>query len=382
MKYIAPALLSLALASCHRPPTLPGDFEGPSGPGAGNQTILSFQQIHVGETHACALVNSGRALCWGSGGDLGDGKMEDQPTPVRVEGPLVFGKLDASGFTCGVTTNQQAWCWGSNTHGRLGDGTAQYQPFPTEVSTSSRLRVITTGSLHSCGITTEDELLCWGSNQAGQLGTHPDTLSLLPLLMAPATRFRTADAGGLRTCAIEEGGATRCWGYDFGEDMVEIPGGIAFEQISLGGDHACGLDAEGRAWCFGGNSEGQLGDGTYDSTPPPGPPVPVATDERFVAISAGESHTCAITEGGDAWCWGADHFGQLGDGDKTFGGDPDNKNVPTLVIRQNQFILFTTITAGRWASCGTTLNGRGFCWGRGTGSSIRPNSNLPVEIGF
>ncbi|MDX1395326.1 MAG: hypothetical protein R3195_13095 [Gemmatimonadota bacterium] len=378
-------LLALALSGCQRGPTITGDFEGPRGPGPGNQSILAFQQIFAGETHSCALVNSGKALCWGSAGDLGDTSMEDQDTPVRVEGPQTFGHLDASAFTCGTTTNQQAWCWGVNTKGRLGDGTTEYRPFPTEVATASRLRQITTGTQHACGITTDDRLLCWGTNIDGQLGAHPDTMSVLPVELAPMTRFRSVDAGGLRTCAVEDGGATVCWGDGLGLGQTEIQGGIAFEHLTVGGQHVCGLDAEGRAWCFGTNLEGQLGDGSFDSTPITGPPVPVLTEERFVGISAGESHTCAITEEGAGWCWGSDSLGQLGDGGSgstPFGGDPTRNNLPTLVITENSFIDFTTITAGRWTSCATTANGRGFCWGRGTGSGSIPDSTVPVEIGF
>ncbi|MFV1987120.1 MAG: RCC1 domain-containing protein [Gemmatimonadota bacterium] len=376
---LAIVFLSVLAAGCSNLPTFPSDATPP--PGGGNQTVLSFQQVFAGSTHSCTLANGGRALCWGSGGDLGDGTTRSQPTPVRVQGPQTFRELDVSSYTCGTTTNDQAWCWGTNSQGRLGDGTADYRPFPTAVSTKRRFGRITTGAVHTCAVSLENEMWCWGSNRFGQLSSHPDTLSLLPIPVAPTRRFVTVDAGGLRTCAIETSGDTYCWGEAFGTALVNVSGPIEFASITLGGVHACGLTAAGEAFCFGSNTEGQLGNGTFLSTAVEGPPVPVDTEERFVAISAGEFHTCAVTAEGAAWCWGRDDLGQLGDGDPRSGSDTARKPSPTLVLTENTFIDFLTISAGRFLSCATTADGRGFCWGFGTGSATTPFSTSPVEIG-
>jgi alpha-tubulin suppressor-like RCC1 family protein len=369
--------IAVLMFGCTDPLTFPGN--GTSPPGDNNQTILSFQSVSVGSTHSCALANAGRALCWGSGGDLGDGTMLSRATPVLVEGPQRFGELDASSFTCGVTTNDVAWCWGTNESGRLGDGTTDYQPFPTRVSTGLRFPRITTGSVHTCGLTETAELWCWGSNRFSQLSTHPDTVSLVPIRVAPAQRFAVVDGGGIWTCAIDIAGSTWCWGDQYGPTPTETSGGPEFVTITLGGVHACGLTVDGEAYCFGSNTEGQLGNGTLISTPLGGPPVAVDTEERFVAISAGEFHTCAITAAGAGWCWGRDDVGQLGDGGT--GGTGAKALSPVRVVTQNTFIAFSTISAGRFASCATTANGRAFCWGFGTGSASRPSSMTPVEVG-
>jgi len=191
------------------------------------------------------------------------------------------------------------------------------------------------------------------------------------------------DAGGLRTCGIADTGDTYCWGEDFGADLVRITGSVRFTSLTLGGQHACGLTADGQAFCFGGNTEGQLGDGTFVSSTLTGPPVPVQTDLRFIAISAGEFHTCAVTADGEAWCWGRDDLGQLGDGDPRPGEAPDpaKKPLPSMVRPDNTFIRFSSISSGRFISCATTPKARAFCWGFGTGSASQTFSTHPVELG-
>ncbi len=355
--------------------------EGGSGPSSGNQSILFYEVAIAGSTHGCALVNGGRALCWGSGGDLGDGTEESSDTPVRVQGPQLFAQLDLNSFSCGVTTNQQAWCWGNNAEGRLGDGTAASRSLPTEVDTPLRFAHVTIGSVHGCALTIQGALHCWGSNRFGQLASHPDTLSLRPIPVAPAMSFRAVDAGGLQTCAVDANDAVWCWGGPWGASLTQVQGSPVFSQISVGDQHACGLTSDGEAFCFGENTEGQLGDSTFVSTSLGGPPVRGATAERFVELSAGVFHTCALTDAGSGHCWGRDDLGQLGDGDPSNGADPGRKPFPTRVRPPNSFITFKSISAGRFTSCATSPEGKGYCWGFGTGSASRPFSTSAVEIG-
>jgi len=352
-------------------------------PGQGNQTVIRFDEVVAGSTHGCALVNGGRAVCWGMGGDVGDGTQIERATPVRVQGPQTFAMLDLDSYTCGVTTNQRAWCWGTNTEGRLGDGTAEYRGLPTSVLTNVQFTRITTGAIHTCAISTDREMYCWGSNRFNQLGVRPDTLSLVPVRVAVGRTFATVDAGGLHTCGIADTGDTYCWGADYGANLVRIDGSVRFVSLTLGGQHACGLTSAGEAFCFGSNTEGQLGDGTFVSSPLTGPPVPVQTDLRFVGLSAGEFHTCGVTAEGAAWCWGRDDLGQLGDGDPPPGAapDPSRKPLPTKVLTQNTFMRFATISSGRFISCSTTPDRRAFCWGFGTGSASKAFSTRPVELG-
>src|SRR5688572_11487213 len=85
----------------------------------------------------------------------------------------------------------------------------------------------------------------------------------------------------------------------------------AQQSVTVGFQHACGLDAQGRAFCWGPNSEGELGDGTDSARVAP---TRVAGNQTFASIAAGHRHTCALTAEGQAYCWGSNTTGALGDG--------------------------------------------------------------------
>ncbi len=377
-RWIAVWALPLSFYGCFESVTAGGT----TGPGSGNQSSVTFRQALAGNTHGCALVNGGVALCWGSGGDLGDGTLTESESPVRVQGPQIFEKLDLSSHSCGITTGLfggQGWCWGENTSGRLGDGTSEARLIPTAIDTPLSFLDITAGGVHSCAISTDEELYCWGSNGFQQLLAHPDTFSVSPVALADGTKFKRVDAGGLQTCAIDLADGVHCWGGGWGGTLQQVASTPVFDRFSVGERHACGLTADGEAFCFGENTEGQLGDGTFDQDPLGSPPVAVATELRFLDISAGSLHTCAITMDGEAYCWGGDGLGQLGDGRVT--NEPGKKNLPSLATPDNSFVDFVTISAGRFSSCAVTDRQTGYCWGFGTGSAAQPFSHTPVQIG-
>jgi alpha-tubulin suppressor-like RCC1 family protein len=100
-------------------------------------TTRRFQYVKPGEWHTCALALSGAALCWGlnTDGQLGTGGSATA-TPTLVAGGHIFDVLAAppvGRHTCGVTTGHQAFCWGDNAAGQLGDGTLTDRPTPVGV---------------------------------------------------------------------------------------------------------------------------------------------------------------------------------------------------------------------------------------------------------
>jgi alpha-tubulin suppressor-like RCC1 family protein len=137
-----------------------------------------------------------------------------------------------------------------------------------------------------------------------------------------------------------------------------------FLSIAAGGAHSCGISMANRAYCWGSNNLGQVGNGT--STLQFNTPQPVSGNLTLVSVSTGMYHTCALNGAGAAYCWGWNAFGQLGDGSTT------NRAVPVLV---SGGITFASITAGGNSavshSCGLTPTGAAFCWGR----------NLDGELG-
>lgn len=180
-----------------------------------------------------------------------------------------------------------------------------------------------------------------------------------------ALQFSTLSAGYFQTCGLATDGRAWCWGMnDFGTlgDGTRLthtrPAAVAstrqFTMLDSGAGHTCALTAQGEAFCWGRNDEGQAGDGTFQDRLIP---VPVATAVRFQSISAGHAHTCALSVGGDAYCWGDDIRGQLGDG-PTVG--TTKSALPVLVHAPAPF---KSIMAGYYQSCALTSNGQAYCWG-------------------
>lgn len=148
----------------------------------------------------------------------------------------------------------------------------------------------------------------------------------------------------------------------------------AFAQIDGGGTHSCGLTSGGAAWCWGRNPAGQLGDSTASATL-----VPVAVFQTgwstFAQITAGAQHTCAIDGSGAPWCWGYNADGRLGDGTTNLGLAP--------VLVQGSLTL-ASVSAGGAHTCGLDSSGLAYCWGSNTYGQIGDNSTTfassPVAV--
>jgi alpha-tubulin suppressor-like RCC1 family protein len=271
---------------------------------------------------------TGQAWCWGHNneGDLGDGDVTglNKFLPVRVEINAEFDRLSASWHTCGLLTDGRAYCWGPDFHGGLGDGIRTYfgHGVVAVEGDLTFLDVATGASEFSCGIVVGGAAHCWGRGDRGQLGNLSTTSESVPVPVSGGRSYTAVAAGPLYVCAIEVGGALYCWGDNVGGQLgngstssslepAPVSGGLTFASVSAGGIHACGITADGSMYCWGNNQYGQLGDG---STTPSTTPREVLAGYSMVEVSAGLGHTCGISADGSAHCWGRNDSGQLGDG--------------------------------------------------------------------
>lgn len=358
---------------------------------------LRFALIRVGTLHTCALTPEGRAYCWGSG-RLGTGATASSPVPVAVAGELAFTDLTVGpAHACGVARDGRAHCWGRNADGELGDGTTQERQTPTPVSGGLTFRMLSAGSDFTCGIATTGSAYCWGKNGEGQLGNGTETPSSAPVAVASDIEFVQITAGDLRTCARTGEGRVYCWGNNAGywsalgdgtdldrHTPTPVAGDLRFTDVSLRSRHACGLTSGGQAYCWGGNSCGEVGDGSWGNirTVPsavrsPGTvtdsatsdcnlralsrtPVPKAGElapvqaAEFTQLAPGGSHTCALDLAGRASCWGSNREGQLGDSSTM------RSRVPRAVVGG---LTFVQIASGTDRTCGVTGEGDAYCWG-------------------
>ena len=86
-------------------------------------------------------------------------------------------------------------------------------------------------------------------------------------------------------------------------------------QVATGENHTCALTTAGGVLCWGHNTSGQVGDGS--ATPRLTPVAVTGLGSGVQALTAGDSHTCALTTAGAVLCWGDNFSGQLGDGSTT-----------------------------------------------------------------
>lgn len=294
--------------------------------------------------------------------------------------------------TCAVTASNDAYCWGQNPNGQLGNGTTAnaLTPVPVAGLQSNTTTLMTTGA-HSCAVTLTNAAVCWGTNTWGQLGDGTTTNRSVTTTVSGLTSGVTGlSAGDNHTCALVLSGV-KCWGNNYqGQLGSGIPGGTSYVPLDVigftgpvhgltsGDYHNCVITAANGAICWGYNLRGQLGDG---STTDRSMPVPVfGLSNGVSSISAGTSssggsHTCAVVNGG-AKCWGSNQFGQLGDGSTT------DRLIPTDVLGLTQNVI--AISAGWNHTCAVMSTGMALCWGRNTygalgdGSTIDRTSPVPV----
>ncbi len=301
--------------------------------------------VSAGFDHTCALTTGGGIKCWGYNGvgQLGNGTITESHTPVDVSG--FTSGVAAVSVDCALTTVGGVKCWGWNDLGQLGNGTSSGPQLcigghacsstPVDVSgLTSGVAAVSVGVYHTCALTTGGGVKCWGANSAGELGNG--TSSGPQLCGGVACSTTPVDVSGLTS----------------GVAAVSV-------SVSAAGGHACALTMGGGVKCWGANSAGQLGNGTATNTGCYCIPTPVDVSgltSGVAAVSAGDSHTCALTTGGGAKCWGSNHSGQLGNVNCCAGS-----STPVDVSGLTSGVA--AVSAGGGHTCALTTGGGVKCWG-------------------
>jgi alpha-tubulin suppressor-like RCC1 family protein len=184
---------------------------------------------------------------------------------------------------------------------------------------------ISAGSYHTCAMTAS-QVFCWGYNVYGQLGSgnrfdYNNPVAVLGI-NHPPTRLTT---GTNHSCAIQDNGVLKCWGFNRNGQLgngtrddatiataLEGVGSTDFTEVSAGDRHSCAITNTGEVMCWGLNENGQLGDGTITLSTTP--ILVIGLDQPATAIALGDTHSCVIMENESVQCWGSNGNGQLGDG--------------------------------------------------------------------
>jgi hypothetical protein len=376
-------------------------------------------QIAAGDSHTCALTGLGNIYCWGSNsnGQLGVDPVKSPRSSSAVlvasgvaGNGIVFSQVAAGGNqTCALSNESVAYCWGSNASGQLGDGTTKDSSVPLPVLVGgARLAFghITTSANHTCAAEGPEgglewgSVYCWGDDSFGQLG---NTSAAAPL---PGTKIYPTPMRVLRVAGDSRG----------------LAGLQLIQRLVSGPNHTCGITIYGNYYCWGDNSQDQLGIvtgppgrgnamidysnyyiGMYSSTDFGDPPGgsgqvtfsagPVTYTSGSVAaaspqIVSGSNHVCVLPTGGgcdgrdrrSACCWGNNGSGQLGP-DGPSGVSPTWVGVAPVPARA----FFNELAAGGDHTCGVSSDGEIYCWGDNSygqlGRGKGPSTPVPQMVG-
>lgn len=264
-------------------------------------------------------------------------------------------------FSCALFSGD-VYCWGYNGnntnvyngYGQLGDGTNTFRSSPGKVvGIPSGIQFLTTGDTQACAAT-QAEVYCWGSAYSGERGNNSTDFNAMPTKVVglPAAGISDIEAGGYYTCAVISGDVY-CWGSGYGLTPVKIQGiPFAVKQLATGWSHNCVTDNID-VYCWGTNDNGQLGDGTTVSSNVPVQVAGLPQGGQVRALSAGYKTTCVVSNG-DAYCWGNNGYGQLGDGTTT------SQVAPQKVQGLANGLL--SVSAGDSFTC-AYMTSSAYCWG-------------------
>lgn len=317
-----------------------GIYDQFANPLAGIQ--VTFETTGPGSTieHTSAVTDRdglASAGAWTVGTELGTytvtARIAEIETPLvfttRVNGPFTVSSMAAGpDVTCAIASAGATYCWG--------DRFAS----PVRIQGDEHFVALTVGSGFACGLIESGTAYCWGRSLGG-------------------------DASNMNQSSIIGGVPTR------------VNSSVAFSAVSAGGTLVCGLGLDHRAYCWGANDYGQLGD---SSTTGRAYPMPVSGDQTFVSLAAGDTHACGVTSTGETYCWGRDDALQLGDPSKDtcrtleyddyyYYYDPivvetACSSVPRRVSGVPQLVAVSAANG----TCGLTSDGGTYCWGNAHGA--------------
>ncbi len=334
---------------------------------------LAVERLNSGWYHVLAISRDGLLYTWGENdnGQLGTGSLDDQYAGTPREGVWIAAD-GGSRHSCGVRADGTLWCTGANVHGQLGTGDVDGRSVFTQVAADATRDLdnpwvdVACGGLHTCALKRDGSIWCFGSAVAGQLGLGPpegDVLLPTRIEVGTLANWASVVAQARFTCGVAEDDASLwCWGDnsngqlglgDADRDDRHTPQLVMattrWTVVAVSALHACGIDDMGSLSCWGGGGSGRLGVGDESDR---GSPTRVGAD--WADVATGFEHTCAVTRAGGLSCWGDGRRGQLGLGDER------SYATPQVVGGASDW---AHVVSGYYHGCGLDTAGTVLCWG-------------------
>lgn len=240
---------------------------------------------------------------------------------------------------------------------------------------------VSVGNEFTCALDVQRSAWCWGRDDAGQggngydgresrtiFGDIPSGGLTRPTVVAGSHLFSQISAAALSACGLDAEGRAWCWGSNEEGQLgkgsarprvayspVAVAGDHVFSQVAMGMLHTCALDLNGQTWCWGRDVLGETGSQSGNGVSSVFTPIALRQPGRFVRLALGEVHSCALDESGAAWCWGWGGEGQLGTGK-----DEQDSSLPLQVAGNHTFVGLATASR---TTCGIDTAGSAWCWG-------------------
>lgn len=378
---------------------------------AGNAVPVEFAAsirqpgIAVGLAHNLAWTSDGTLWAWGynSDGELGDNSTtsRDKPVPVRrAPGMGRIAKAAAAGYhSVAVDDEGVVWAWGQNGYGQLGNNTTMQSNVPVRVLfpvNTPPITAVACGRNHTLALDENGGVWAWGNNGSGRLGngnTSPHSSIPVavtkPLGMGTVVALAASDASSY---ALDDSGEVWAWGYNGNGQLgignftpqttpvqVHTSTGLpAIVSLAANGSHVLARAANGAVWAWGYNGYGQLGIGSTTQQTRPQPITSGLTSSRF--LGTGSDHSLGVANTGDAWAWGDNGTGQLGNNSTT------QSTSPTQVFSVSGGLEnVLQIAGGDWHSLALKEDGTLWAWGNNSqgrlGVGTTPSQSLvPVQV--
>ncbi|MBH9971407.1 InlB B-repeat-containing protein [Bifidobacterium sp. W8109] len=328
-------------------------------------------------------------------------------------------------FSLAVGSDGNAYAWGDNTYGQLGDGTTTQRITPNivrkpaGVPTDFTYVQVSAGKWHSLAVGSDGYVYAWGSNQHGQLGNNTATNSSVPVRVRDPTsptdpnkglKAIQVSAGDEHSLALDSNGYVYAWGWnDNGRlgnnttadssfpvrvrdptSSTDPSKGLKAVQVSAGWHHSLAVGNDGYTYDWGLNNYGQLGNTSKNSSTVPvrvrDPTSPTDANKGLKAtqVSAGYSHSLAVGSDGYTYAWGLNNYGQLGNSNTADSTVPVRVRDPASPKDTSKGLKATAINAGGEHSLAVGSNGYAYAWGwnlyRQLGDGTTSNSSVPVPV--
>ncbi|WP_141731573.1 RCC1 domain-containing protein [Oligoflexus tunisiensis] len=338
--------------------------------------------------HSCFIDGMSEVYCWGDSesGALGSGAVASSSVPLKVTSTDVTGKIielsSGSYHNCVINAQGEVYCWGSSTRINSEPQSVAAVTEPTRIHfpNNSKISNISSGHYHTCAVSEEGQVYCWGINVSGELGSGDTESSIVPVGIAVSETFKSVHSSEGYTCGLTTAGDVYCWGYgslgqlgpnvekslspvkiDFGSD-------IKLSKVSAGIFHACAISELGETFCWGGNHYGVITGGTVGGIFAP-TKIAVLESVKLDSISSGKGFSCGIGNG-VLYCWGSHETGNRYDKSSR---EADTSKLKEFVIPDSSY--FIDVSAGQLGTCAVTNDQNLYCW-----ANSRYALTDPIEV--